>query len=275
MSKIKKIFTNNGSAAAYAVISGVFTLIPEDFFKLGFISCEWSESAVVLMNRIIVCVVILFLANIIYFYRRKHRTKVFITSNDYSIEVCYDDLLKIRDGKKVIHFDECFTTTVGNNPEEVKPDSVCGQYLQQHPVTDTEMQSLIIAAGVKSVGTSLYNKRAKFAHGVLVPREDFLLMAFAKLDKKGLGTLSYVAYLECLDRLWGQIDCYHGTDDVYIPILGSRITRFDKDLTQQELLDVMIASYRLHPKKLKTPNILHIVCKEREGFSLNDIYGID
>lgn len=47
------------------------------------------------------------------------------------------------------------------------------------------------------------------------------------------------------------------------------------DLTQQELLDIMIASYRLHPKKLKKPNTLHIVCKERDGFSLNAIFGVD
>lgn len=98
---------------------------------------------------------------------------------------------------------------------------------------------------------------------------------FAKLDEGGRGFHIYESYLKCLDKLWEQIDLYHGTKDVYIPIFGSRITRFDKELTQQELLDIMIASYRLHPKKLRTPNLLHIVCKEREGFSLNNIFGVD
>ena len=103
----------------------------------------------------------------------------------------------------------------------------------------------------------------------------FLLMAFAKLDKNGLGHLSYDEYIECLNKLWEQIDIYHGTSDVYMPILGSKITRFDKELTQQELLDIIISTYRLSPKKMKEAYKLHIMCKAREGFSLNDVFGID
>lgn len=100
-------------------------------------------------------------------------------------------------------------------------------------------------------------------------------MAFAKLDENGLGRMTYEQYLDCLDLLWQQIDKYHGTEDVYVPILGSKITRFDKELTQQELLDVMIASYRLSPFKMKVPYSLHIVCMKRDGFSLNNVFGVD
>ena len=68
-----------------------------------------------------------------------------------------------------------------------------------------------------------------------------------------------------------NLPIYHGTSDVYMPILGSRITDIDRNLTQQELLDIMIASYILSPKRLKKPCTLHIICKKREGFSLGDI----
>ncbi len=100
-------------------------------------------------------------------------------------------------------------------------------------------------------------------------------MAFTKLDKNGLGCLTYEEYIECLEKLWEQIDLRHGTSDVYLPILGSNIVRFDKDLTQQELLDIMINSYRLSPKRMKKPYTLYIMCKKREGFSLNDIWGVE
>ena len=57
-----------------------------------------------------------------------------------------------------------------------------------------------------------------------------------------------------------------------IPILGAGTTRFDdKLLTQQELLDIIVASYKLSSHKIKEPNQLHIVCKKREGFSLNRV----
>ena len=65
MSKVGKLFTNTGSTAAYAVISAVFTIFPEDLFKLGLIRCDWSETAVVLVNRILLCLVTFLLGNII------------------------------------------------------------------------------------------------------------------------------------------------------------------------------------------------------------------
>ena len=137
------------------------------------------------------------------------------------------------------------------------------------------MQELLDKAGIKPErGKSQFKGMDRYASGTIVPNGDYLLMAFAKLDQNGLGHLTYDEYLECLNTLWEQIDLWHGISDVYVPILGSKITRFDKELTQQELLDTMISSYRLSPKKMKNPYKLYIVCREREGFSLNDIFGV-
>ena len=275
MSRIKEIFFGKGCAAAFAVFSALLTFIPEEFFKCGIIPCDWSEPTVILANRFMAFLIIFIITNTVYHCYSRFRNSVTIDGDTYTIKIEYGDICNMMEGKKVIHFDECFTTTVGTRPEDVKPGSVCGQYLQKYPITEDEMQTLIRVANVKPEGTSLHNQKEKYAQGILVPREDFLLMAFAKLDMNGLAIFTYEKYLECLDRLWEQIDLYHGTDDIYIPILGSRITRFDKDLTQQELLDVIIASYRLSPKKLKKPNTLHIVCKKREGFYLNNIFGVE
>ena len=262
-----------GCALAGGIISAVFTVVPEDVFMLGFIPCNWSDSTVVLVNRLILCVAVIILACAGYCLFLRFRRSVTISDRTFSIKVEYNDLFAINMGKKVINFDECFSTKVGDNPEDIKPDSVCGQYLAKYSIDD--MQRLIDGSGIRSTGLSQYNKKVKYAPGTVIKRDDFLLMAFAKLDKMGLGHLDYDEYLECLNRLWLEIDHYHGTDDVYLPILGSRIVRFERDFTQQELLDIMIASYRLSPKKMKKPNTLHIVCREREDFSLNDIYGVE
>lgn len=273
MSKLKRLFLNAGSATAYGIISSIFMFVPEDVFKCGFVQCEWSDSAVIIANRIILSAIILFAANVIYFNHRKKRNSVTISDNKCSIQIEYGDITKIDEGKKVINFDECFTTTVGDKPQDIKPRSVCGQYLLAHPIDN--MQSLIQSSGIISVGESRYNSLPKYESGTLIPKDDFLLMAFAKLDKDGLGKMTYAQYMECLNKLWQQIDIYHGTEDVFVPILGSKIVRFvDRDLNQQELLDIMIASYRLSPKKLKRPFTLHVVCAEREGFSINDVFGV-
>ena len=273
MTNIKKLLLGKGSAAAYAIITAIFTFVPEDFFKRGFFPCDWSESTILLVNRLIVFLILFILTNIVYCIYRSHRKSVSISDQSFEIIIEYGDLIAINDGLKVINFDECFTTTVGDRPIDINPNSVCGQYLAKYPIDD--MQSLIQSVGLQPVGIAQCNNMPKFVSGMIIPKEDFFLMAFAKLNKDGLGEMTYTQYLDCLNRLWQQIDLYHGTDDVYLPILGSRITRFEKELSQQELLDIMIASYRLSPKKLKKPCSLHIVCKERENFSLNNIWGVD
>lgn len=98
-------------------------------------------------------------------------------------------------------------------------------------------------------------------------------MAFAQLAKDGKGMFrSYDEFLECLSLLWKEIDKYYGQKDVCISVLGSGLTRIgDTSFTQQELLDIIIESYKLSSHKIKLPYKLHIVCKECDDFSLNNI----
>ena len=87
-----------------------------------------------------------------------------------------------------------------------------------------------------------------------------------------MGRLTRDEYFACLSKLWQEISKYYGQIDVCIPILGSGITRLDDtSLTQQELLDMMIASYKLSAHKIKAPLKLHIVCRKCDDFSLNRI----
>ena len=273
MSRLKKLFLNKGSSIAYAIITAIFTVFPEDCFKVVTVNTSWPEAVNVLIIRLIVCTIVFMGANIGYGIYKRKRQKVSIAGKNYSIQIEYGDLLSITGGKIVINFDECFTTNVGEGPADIKPASVCGQYLKKHPIND--MQEQLDKAGIKPErGKSQFKGMDRYASGTIVPNGDYLLMAFAKLDQNGLGHLTYDEYLECLNTLWEQIDLWHGISDVYVPILGAKITRFDKELTQQELLDTMISSYRLSPKKMKNPYKLYIVCREREGFSLNDIFGV-
>ena len=274
MSKFEKIFKNPGSVWAYASMSATLTVIPEEFFTNGFVHCDWPLTMIVIMNRIWICVGIFAIANFIYRCYKKYRKSVSITRKNVAISIEYGDLYdEEKKGKIVINFDECFTTKVGQMPGDIKPNSVCGQYLTRYPIED--MQGLIKQSGVLPIGVSKFNRLPRYKLGAIVPNGDFLLMAFSELDKEGLSRMTYEHYLECLSTLWQQIDMYHGMEDVYMPILGSKITRLDKELTQQELLDVMLASYRLSPYKMKMSNTLHVICRRQDGFSLNNIEGFD
>lgn len=262
-----------GCAVAGAIITAIFTVVPEGAFKCGIVECNWSDAAIITINRVFVCLVVLALSLLGCYIYRCIRCSVIINSKTHSIKVEYKNLFKVKKGRKVVNFDECFSTNVGDKPEDIKSTSICGQYLLKNPSINIE--SLIAGAGIQSAGVSKFGNKVAYTPGIIIPNGDFLLMAFAKLDEKGRGNLTYEEYLDCLNKLWEQIDLYHGTDDVYIPVLGSRITRMQKDLTQQDLLDIMIASYSISPYKMKKPNVLHIVCKRQDGFSLNYVFGAE
>lgn len=255
-----------------SIITVLFTFIPEPCFDAFKFCKAIPREANIIFNRFLTYMAVLILVIIIYTIICQCRTSVKIKGHGYCIRVEYGDIFKKDNCKKVINFDECFTTKVGNAPFQIKPTSVCGQYLLAHPVHN--MQTLIEDAGLKPARTkSKFENKTRYESGRIVPNGAYLLMAFAKLGEDGRGQFfSRDEYLDCLSILWNEIDKYYCQTDVCIPVLGSGLTRIgDRILTQQELLDLIIASYQLSTYKLKKPYQLLIVCKKNDDFSFQKI----
>ena len=158
---------------------------------------------------------------------------------------------------------------------DINPKSICGQYLTAHPNLD--VQKLIDDANIAPTrAKSRFQQKARYDSGTIVPNGDDLLMAFAKLDDKGKGRFfSRDEYLQCLDLLWRELENHYSEKDVCVPILGAGTTSFDggsgASISQQDLLDMMIWSYKLSSHKIKAPHRLRIICKKNRGFSINNI----
>ena len=264
-------FFKHSLTLSFSIITVIFTFVPESVFDTIHIIKDAPTETNIICNRIVAFVAVFITVAIVYSFYLHFRKKINIKGKNYNIIVRYGDIFNMTDCKKVIPFDECFSTSVGAAPSQIKPGSICGQYLNKYPITD--MQDLLGSAQIKPIsGKSKYNSQAKYESGCLIPKDDCLLMAFAKLDKDGLGEMTREEYLDCLEVLWQEINKHYGLSDVCIPILGSGITRMgDNSLTQQELLDMIIASYKLSKHKIKSPAKLHIVCQKRDDFSLNKI----
>ena len=284
---MNKVFSHSFSWAV-TLSTGVFAFVPEDVFgrchvlkivgdKIAMIfwaSCPFSpEEIAATLGRMLFLIAVFIISMMI--NRFRFSRSVIIEKNGYSIRVEYGDLLKQEMWRrkkclKVIPFDECFTTTVGSAPCNITPESLCGQYLKAYPIDN--MQELINAAGLTPCDEpSKYKSQPRYVSGSLIPRDDFLLMAFAKLDHDGRGMFeSRDGYLDSLSKLWDELDKYYGQCHVCIPILGSGITRIgDVNPTQQELTDMIICSYKLSQHKIKA--CLRIICRKCKGFSLMKI----
>lgn len=282
-----KIASKKGLTWAVTIISFIFTFVQESFFGIiqlrNFslfivgLSCGTLDfNAVnITCNRLLLFVILWLFSMVISILQICCRKTIVIKSDNYIINVKCGDIFEETNCKKVISFDECFTTTIGNAPHEIKPTSICGQYLQANP--NINMQQLIANAHLtKERGKSKFNRQDKYKSGSIVPNGDDFLLAFAPLDENGRGVFpSYKEYLDSLFLLWQELDKYYAQHDVCIPILGSGITRIGDGMgtffSQQELLEMIIASYKLSPYKIKKPNKLRIICKKNEDFSLEKI----
>ena len=259
---------------AYAVLTTVLAFVPDSLILLVTpIHIANNNDISLVLTKLTAYFIILFLACIISIIYAKVKNKVFLKGNGYVVEVVYKDIFETKDCKKVIGFDECFSTDVGEKPENIKPSSVCGQYLIKNKLGKNDIKRLLREADIKKPAEkSKFHNKDSYKQGTIVPNGDYLLAAFAKLDDNGLADITRKEYIDCLNILWEEIDKYHGDRSVAIPILGSGITRFGElRLSQQELLDIMLATYKMSRSQLKKPNKLIICCKKRDDFSLNKI----
>ena len=114
-----------GLTWSFGVFSVLMTFLPESFFSFCHVikqemlkNISWPDANTC---NIFIARGLLFLglfalsvlASWIYSLKRK---KVKIKGNNYSIVVEYGDLMKKENCQRVINFDECYTTSVGNNP---------------------------------------------------------------------------------------------------------------------------------------------------------------
>lgn len=280
-------FVKRSISIASALVTFIFTFVPESFFSgcrlmpQEFLNrCKWisnleTKDVNIVLSRFACCLLVWIVVSLAYALFLRFRRWTTIRGENYSIRVEYGDIFKKRNCKRVINFDECFTTQVGDKTADIDPKSICGQYLTAHP--DLDIQKLIDDANIKPVRSkSKYQQRTRYNSGTIVPNGDDLLMAFAKLDKQGKGRFfSRDEYLLCLDLLWKELENHYSEKDVCVPILGAGTTSFDGGLgasiSQQHLLDMMIWSYKLSSHKIKSPHKLNIVCKRNSDFSINKI----
>ena len=272
---------------ASGAISVLFTFLPESFFAIR----KWLISDIVVknvkkgtieidelnvfINRCLCFLLIWILTAVAYGLFSRFKWFVTVKGRNYTIRVEYGNLLKARKCRKVISFDECYTTHVGLNPGDIKSTSICGQYLQKNP--NINMQQLITNANISPENVkSKYQNKDRYKSGSIVQNGNDLLLAFAPLDASGRGRFSSRnEYITCLSIMWEELHKYYNQQDISISILGSGQTYIDDNsgtsLSQQELLDIIILSYKLSPHKIKYPHKLRIICRKSDGFSLNEI----
>lgn len=184
------------------------------------------------------------------------------------------DIFK-QDGLKAIAFNEYFDTQVDD--KVISKNSLNGIFIENHShIPLNELDHLIdnnqfdedelVESGVERLG-----KSKKYKLGTICMLDDYLLVAFSKFDKKNKANLSMPEYLGFLINFWDNVNRVYSQKDVSVPIFGSGITRIKehKNISDEDLLKIMLWTFRISEMRFKHPAKLNVIIHEDKIDSIN------
>ncbi|PIJ96863.1 macro domain-containing protein [Lysinibacillus sphaericus] len=179
---------------------------------------------------------------------------------------------------KVIAFNEYFDTVVDN--DLISESSLNGKYLNKKYGTIEEIQDLdkrIIENKKLSKNVKEYNairefggKTIRYELGSVFRDEDYFLLAFSKFNRRNEANLSLTEYTMCLLKFWNEVNTYHNQKIVNLPLLGTGIIRHrDFNATNQELLEVLIWTFKISKVKFREPAKIRIIIRKEDKDKIN------
>jgi hypothetical protein len=242
----------------FSVISGIlsfillFITVPEEYKE--YLKCFGYLTFILL----IFIYVILWL-------RANYLTNVNIDIDGSTVNIKSGDLF-LEDGFKVIPFNEYFDTIVDENI--IASSSLNGIFLKNHLNTNiNELDTFIVQKTDNEdlINTYVYRKlggkSVKFKLSTIFVFNDYLLTAFAKFDEHNKAVLSMSEYIEFLINFWDRVNRVYAQKSVSVPIFGSGITRIKehKNISDEDLLKIMLWTFKLSEMKFKHPAKLSII----------------
>lgn len=210
-------------------------------------------------------VILLIVANVM--------TKLTLKINNSTVNIKFGDIFK-QPSFKVIAFNEYFDTKVDD--VIISKNTLNGKYILQFEQPTDELDNLISNSEYLKERTASKNlkrkagKTTKYKLGTIFKRKDYLLVALTHFDEYNRAHLTLQDYSDCLINMWNEIDILYNRETVSLPLLGSGVTRFkDCEVTDQELLEIILWTYRISKVKFTYPSCLNIILDEGKKGRIN------
>lgn len=171
-----------------------------------------------------------------------------------------------QDDFKVIAFNEYFDTKVDD--DIISETSLNGLFIKNELNDSVESLDSHIEKDltnrnlqVEKSNNRHKGKNIKYPLGTICKYNDYLLTAFSKFDQDNKAYLTMKDYIDFLMKFWEEVDRVYAGKSVSIPLLGSGITRFKENIgiSDQELLEILIWSFKISRVKIKYPSKVSII----------------
>lgn len=218
---------------------------------------------------------ILLLIYIIVWVRSNQLNYLSLRIDETNVIVKVGDIF-LEDGLKSIAFNEYFDTVVDD--KIISKKSLNGifltdvlditinefdNYIDKYDFSDGEIQSLN--------KNRKDGKLQKYSPGTIVVYKDYILTAMSKFDENNKAVLTMPEYLGFLINFWDTVNRVYAQRSVSTPIFGSGITRIQghKNISDEDLLKIMLWTFRISEMRFKHPAKLSIVIHEDKIDQIN------
>ena len=211
----------------------------------------------------IVCFIILLGIYSYLWYKANNMNSVSLNINETVIDIEIGDIFN-ETGIKVIPFNEYFDTIIDD--VIISKNSLNGIFinkiLNEKRVNLEELNKKISINHNRKKG-----KKIKYKLGTIFEYDDYFLTAMTKFDNDNRAKISQKEFLEFLLEFWENIDIKYNNRKIIVPLLGSGITRFERNIKPQELLSQIIWIFKLSQISLKSG--LKIIIHEEQSEQIN------
>lgn len=254
--------------AYFSAVSGIlsfillFNIVPEEY-KEYLVYFGYLSFFILVITYLIIWLV----AN--------NLTNIDINIDGSSVNIKCGDLFS-EDGLKAIAFNEYFDTIVDDKIISAK--SLNGIFINKYfSGKIKELDDFIVDNSDvldvidNQVNRRLGGKTVQFKLSTIFVYDEFILTAFSKFDEHNKATLTMPEYIEFLINFWDRVNRVYAQKSVSVPIFGSGITRIKehKNISDEDLLKIMLWTFRLSEMKFKYPAKLTIVIHQDKIGQIN------
>jgi hypothetical protein len=249
------------SSGFFALLSGtlIFVDIPDEYRIMAGVAI----------------LVLLILTYLVLWGRSNNLQNISLSIEGSTVNIKTGDIFQ-QPGLKAIAFNEYFDTVVDDRI--IAKRSLNGIFLEQHLETSVadldrhideyqfEDDDVLGREVDRTAG-----KRVKYKVGTICVYKDYLITAFAKFDDSNRANLTMPEYLEFLINFWDKVNRVYAQQSVSTTIFGSGITRIKghKNISDEDLLKIMLWTFRISEMRFKHPAKLTIVIHKEKIDQIN------
>lgn len=236
----------------FAVLSGVAIFLPN--YPAG------KEFIKYIVGGVLLFLLIASYFGIAIYQIRAKSAKIII--NNTEVNIFFGDIFE-QEGKKVIAFNEYFDTQTDD--VIIAKKSLNGIVIDNKYIDKEEFDKIVSENSELITNGSnprrKQGKTQKYKLGQIQAYKDYYALAFTKFDNDNKANLTSIEYSACLLEMWRQLNKIYAQNTVNVPLLGSGITRIldSCNITNQELLEIMLETLNISKMSFKEPSKINIV----------------